>query len=81
MPLFEFACRACGEQFEALVRTGEHPVACPACGSGDFERLLSSFGVKTEATTRSAFAKAKEARSRLNRDKAIAEQERERHEH
>lgn len=73
MPLYEFACRGCGEQFEALVRTGERPAACPMCGSADFERLLSSFGVKTDATTKSAFAKAKEGQRKINRDKAIAE--------
>lgn len=76
MPLYEFACRACGEQFEALVRSGERPAACPTCGSADFERLLSSFGVKTDAASKSAFAKAKEANNKINRDKAVAERER-----
>lgn len=81
MPLYDFVCRACEERFESLVRSGDQPV-CPACGGIELERLLSTFGVKTEATTKSAFAKAKQAQSKVNRDKAVAEQERaERHHH
>ena len=79
MPLYEFACRGCGEQFEALVRTGDGPAACPACGGRDLERLLSSFGVKTEAMTKSAVAKAKKAQGKVNRDKAMADQEQSEH--
>ena len=75
MPLYEFLCRACDQQFEALVKAGERPALCPMCGSADFERLLSSFGVKTDATTKSAFARAKETQNKVNRDRSIAEQE------
>jgi putative FmdB family regulatory protein len=42
MPLFDFRCRACGEEFEALVRPGSEP-ACPSCAATDVEKLLSSF--------------------------------------
>lgn len=79
MPLYEFLCRACGVQFEALVRGGEHPATCPSCGVADIERLLSSFGVKTAATTKASFEKAKAAQSKVNRDKTIADQERAHH--
>lgn len=82
MPLYEFACRACSHQFESLVRAGEHPTACPSCGSADLERLLSNFGVKTAATTTAAVNKAKAARSRAQRDQVIAEQQHaEHHDH
>ena len=42
MPLYDFRCRACREEFEALVRPPAVP-ACPSCGSGDLEKLLSGF--------------------------------------
>ena len=40
MPLYEYACGGCGEQFELLVRSGEEP-ACPDCGSKKLEKQLS----------------------------------------
>jgi putative FmdB family regulatory protein len=42
MPIYEYACRGCGHEFEALVRTGTEP-ACPSCRSTELERLLSVF--------------------------------------
>ena len=46
MPVYEFSCAKCGQRFEELV--GPHvgkeaeDVACPACGAGKVERLLST---------------------------------------
>lgn len=55
MPLFDFRCRACGREFEALVRAGQPP-ACPVCRSGDLERQLSLFAVKTPDRSKAAAA-------------------------
>jgi putative FmdB family regulatory protein len=48
MPLYDFRCRACGAQFEALVREG-YELVCRSCGARDLERLASgtSFSVKS----------------------------------
>ncbi|HRF01627.1 MAG TPA: zinc ribbon domain-containing protein [Pirellulaceae bacterium] len=40
MPLYEYRCRDCGREFEALVRGSETPV-CPHCTSVKLEKLLS----------------------------------------
>ena len=56
MPIFEYACRACQRQFEAVVRTGDVP-ACPKCGAADLEKLISSFAVDSP-TSRSLSMKA-----------------------
>jgi putative FmdB family regulatory protein len=40
MPLYEYVCQACQEQFELLVR-GDEQAACPQCGSGQLTKLLS----------------------------------------
>lgn len=40
MPIYGYECRACGRDFETLVR-GDETVSCPSCGSGKLERLLS----------------------------------------
>lgn len=42
MPLYDFRCRACGYEFEALVRPPTAPV-CPSCASPDLDRLPSGF--------------------------------------
>ena len=40
MPIYEYACPACADEFEVLVRGSEQP-ACPNCGSKKIERQLS----------------------------------------
>ena len=42
MPLFAYACKACGNSAEILVRGGESP-ACPKCESNDLEKQMSRF--------------------------------------
>jgi putative FmdB family regulatory protein len=49
MPIHEFNCRACGHQFEALVRKTT-VVACPDCQSSDLEQLFSLPVVRSEST-------------------------------
>ena len=51
MPLFDFVCRACGREFEALVRPG-HPPVCPDCGATDLDQKPTSFAVKSADRTR-----------------------------
>jgi len=51
MPVYEFACPACDERFEELVRRFEDPVACPSCGEREVERRLSVFAPSARAAT------------------------------
>jgi putative FmdB family regulatory protein len=44
MPLYEYACRSCAAEFEALVRGQEKP-QCPQCESRDLQKLLSATAV------------------------------------
>ena len=50
MPIFEYTCRGCANEFELLVR-GTTTAACPECGSEELERKLS-FPVPRSDTTR-----------------------------
>ncbi len=59
MPLFDFRCRRCGQEFEALVRTG-HPATC-SCGNDDLEQLPSGFAVSS-STIRKANLEAVRAK-------------------
>jgi putative FmdB family regulatory protein len=54
MPLYEYACRNCSSQFEALVRSQEPP-ACPSCHGKDLERRLSVFAAHTGAGASNGF--------------------------
>ena len=63
MPIYEYKCKDCGHEFEALVRKSDVPV-CPSCKATDLERLLSLPAVKTESTKAQAMKAAKK------RDKA-----------
>jgi putative FmdB family regulatory protein len=44
MPMYDFACRDCGQVFEKKLKMSESSDAqiCPTCGSGDTRRHLSS---------------------------------------
>jgi putative FmdB family regulatory protein len=41
MPIYEFVCRSCGEQFERLRGLAELGPECPVCGSGAVTRQIS----------------------------------------
>lgn len=42
MPIFEYRCKQCNEEFETLVLGRETP-ECPTCHGSKLERLLSTF--------------------------------------
>ena len=76
MPLYDFVCRDCHHEFEALVRGGDTTsLECPSCHGKSLERLLSSFAVNTDERRESA-AKASRARQiRGRKDAIIADEE------
>jgi len=44
MPIFEYRCNKCGEDFERLV-FGDQVVRCPRCDSDDIKKKFSTFGM------------------------------------
>ena len=46
MPLFEYACTECDNEFELLVRGSETP-ECPSCHSTSLVRRISVFAAHT----------------------------------
>jgi putative FmdB family regulatory protein len=74
MPIYDFHCRACGHDFEALVRTADTP-ECPACHGQDLERLLSGFAVSTAERRQAAAKKSRQRQIHAHRDKLIADEE------
>lgn len=48
MPLFEYVCSQCGNQFEVLVRNtaASSAITCPACQSIEVKKKISTFASK-----------------------------------
>src|SRR5258706_16416251 len=57
MPLYEYACRACGHRFEFLTRADRTP-ACPSCSSAELEKQLSVFAVSSSTSSPAGVAPA-----------------------
>lgn len=75
MPLYDFTCLACDRTFEALVRGADAPV-CPSCGGRELRQHVSTFAVSSAATRHTSLQKVRQTNLRVEKDKAVAEQER-----
>jgi putative FmdB family regulatory protein len=53
MPIFEYVCKECRHQFEALVY-GNQKAACPKCESKKLEPQLSVFAVSAKGSSSSS---------------------------
>ena len=76
MPIFEYECRSCHQEFELIVLKDTVP-ACPSCQGKDLEKLLSGFAVSTAEISQARVKAARRAsRNSANfKDKSIAEAE------
>jgi putative FmdB family regulatory protein len=45
MPIYEFYCAACGEEFTRLQKMGGETTDCPKCGSVDVARKISACAI------------------------------------
>jgi putative FmdB family regulatory protein len=86
MPIYEYHCRQCANEFELLILKGSPSPACPACRSQDIEQLLSGFAVSSDGISKArlATARRKLANSSQVKDQKVAEVEyfkKEREEH
>ena len=74
MPIFDYECRTCGEQFELLVLKGT-VAECPACHGQELEQLISGFAVSSDATRQANLqaARRKFASSSNVKDRKVAE--------
>ncbi len=43
MPIYEYTCKKCGNEFEVIVFGDDKP-RCPACGAKNPKKNMSSFG-------------------------------------
>lgn len=47
MPIYEYQCRSCGHEYEALQKFSEAPLTeCPACKKPDLTKKISASGFR-----------------------------------
>jgi putative FmdB family regulatory protein len=75
MPIYDFRCTRCGNEFEALSRPQDPPVACPSCQSTELEKLLSGFAVSSAESRAANALDSRKRQVRANKDKVVADEE------
>lgn len=50
MPIYEFHCSGCGEDFEELVFGQPETINCPKCKGTEVKKLMSAFAFKAGDT-------------------------------
>jgi putative FmdB family regulatory protein len=51
MPIYEYQCKECDHQFEAMRKVSDGPPdACPACGKNALQKLVSRVGFRLKGT-------------------------------
>jgi putative FmdB family regulatory protein len=79
MPIFEYACKSCGKEFEALVLPTTAAPACPKCQSTDLEKLISRVAIKSDSTHGLAMKAAKKRDQHQGSEQAREQREYELH--
>ena len=75
MPIFEYSCKSCGKEFEALVLPTTPAPSCPACQSTELEKLISAPAIKSESTHGLAMKAAKKRDQKQGSEQARAQRE------
>jgi putative FmdB family regulatory protein len=76
MPIYDFQCRTCGKEFEALVRPQDAAApACPSCQGSDLEKLLSGFAVSSSESRAASALGSRKRQINANKDKIVADEE------
>lgn len=47
MPIYEYKCTECNNEFECLIIGSDNDVSCPECSGEKVERLMSSCSFKS----------------------------------
>ena len=73
MPIFEYRCSACGDEFELLVLHSSSVPGCTTCGSQDIEKLMSMSSMSSERIRSRATSGLRAKNRALRKDHAHEE--------
>ena len=73
MPIFEYRCSGCLDEFESLVLNSSPAPGCPSCGSQDLEKLMSMSSVSSEQIRSRATSDIRARNRALRKDHAHEE--------
>ncbi|HAW89823.1 MAG TPA: FmdB family transcriptional regulator [Gemmatimonadetes bacterium] len=73
MPIFEYRCPGCLDEFESLVLNSSPAPGCPSCGSQDLEKLMSMSSVSSEQIRSRATSDIRARNRALRKDHAHEE--------
>ena len=74
MPIYEYRCKECEREFEALVLKNAEP-SCPSCGGRDLERLFSLPAVQSSSTRALSMKAARKREKARGTERMIAQHE------
>jgi putative FmdB family regulatory protein len=80
MPIYEYECLECRQQFEHLLRSADSRVTCPHCGRENLQRLVSLSGFSSESS-RAANLSAAHKRAAEKRQEKQRSDHAEHHDH
>jgi putative FmdB family regulatory protein len=75
MPIFEYRCKSCAHEFEALVIPQNPEAECPECHSKDLEKLLSGFALSSDGIRQANALKSRKQQIAKRKDAIVAEEE------
>ena len=73
MPIFEYECGKCGQQFEFLVLPTSDAPKCPQCSSKKLTQMISLFAVSSESTRETSLKSARKRNKKIGKEMAHEE--------
>ena len=77
MPIYEFTCRGCHQEFEQLILPwkpdAERIPVCPSCQSQDVEKMMSVFAMNSDTLRKTHLATARKKARKVKQEKDTEE--------
>jgi putative FmdB family regulatory protein len=73
MPIFEYQCKQCGNEFEYLVLPTTPAAKCPSCKSKKLDQMISLCAVSSDSTKQNALRDGRRRNKKIGREQAHEE--------